>query len=108
MYAIRSYYVLKAHFPVEFIAALMTSERSNSDAVLKYMDECKTHNIKVLPPDVNQSDAFFNVDNDRIRFGLAAIKGVGEAAIESIVENREKEGDYTSLYNFCERVNLST
>jgi DNA polymerase-3 subunit alpha len=98
---------LKAHFPVEFIAALMTSERSNSDAVLKYMDECKAHNIKVLPPDVNQSDAFFNVDNDCIRFGLAAIKGVGEAAIESIVENREKEGEYTSLYNFCERVNLS-
>ena len=98
---------LKAHFPVEFIAALMTSERSNSDAVLKYMDECKAHNIKVLPPDVNQSDAFFNVDNDCIRFGLAAIKGVGEAAIESIVENCEKEGEYTSLYNFCERVNLS-
>jgi len=98
---------LKAHFPVEFIAALMTSERSNSDAVLKYMDECKAHDIKVLPPDVNQSDAFFNVDDDCIRFGLAAIKGVGEAAIESIVENREKEGDFTSLYNFCERVNLS-
>ena len=98
---------LKAHFPIEFIAALMTSERSNSDAVLKYMDECKAHDLKVLPPDVNQSDAFFNVDNDCIRFGLAAIKGVGEAAIEFIVESREKEGDYTSLYNFCERVNLS-
>jgi len=98
---------LKAHFPVEFIAALMTSERSNSDAVLKYMDECKGHKIKVLPPDVNQSDAFFNVDDHCIRFGLAAIKGVGEAAIESIVQNREKDRDYASLYNFCERVNLS-
>ncbi len=98
---------LKAHFPVEFIAALMTSERSNSDAVLKYMDECRAHNIKVLPPDVNQSDAFFNVDDGCIRFGLAAIKGVGDAAIDSIVESREKEGPYKSLYDFCERVNLS-
>ncbi len=98
---------LKANFPLEFIAALMTSERNNSDAVLKYMDECRSHQIKVLPPDVNQSDAFFTVDGEAIRFGMAAVKGVGDAAIDSIVDVREKEGSYESLYDFCERVNTS-
>jgi len=95
---------LKANYPVEFIAALMTSERSNSDAVLKYMDECRAHSIEVLPPDVNQSDVFFTVDNGAIRFGMAAVKGVGDAIIESIVKIREKEGRFDSLYDFCERV----
>ncbi|MCG8635199.1 MAG: DNA polymerase III subunit alpha [Desulfobacterales bacterium] len=108
-YALISYQTayLKANFPLEFIAALMTSERSNSDAVLKYMDECRSHQIKVLPPDVNQSDAFFTVDNGSIRFGMAAVKGVGDAAIDTIVEVREKDGPYKSLYDFCERVNTS-
>ncbi len=95
---------LKAHFPVEFIAALMTSERSNSDAVLKYMEECRAHNIEVLPPDVNQSDVFFTVENGAIRFGMAAVKGVGDAIIEAIVKVREKDGPFDTLYNFCERV----
>jgi DNA polymerase-3 subunit alpha len=99
---------LKANFPLEFIAALMTSERNNSDAVIKYMDECRGHNIKVLPPDVNESDAHFTVSDGCIRFGLAAVKGIGDAAIESIVVIREnEEGPYTSLYDFCERVNTS-
>ncbi len=99
---------LKANFALEFIAALMTSERNNSDAVIKYIDECRTHDITVLPPDVNKSDAHFTVSDGCIRFGLAAVKNVGEAAIESIVEVRnEQEGDYESLYDFCERVNVS-
>lgn len=98
---------LKANFPLEFIAALMTSERSNSDAVLKYMDECRSHKIKVLPPDVNESDAFFTVSDGCIRFGMAAVKGVGDAAIDAIVELRGKEGGYKTLYDFCERVNTS-
>ena len=108
-YALVSYHTayLKANFPVEFIAALMTSERSNSDAVLKYIDECKGHDIEVLPPDVNQSDAFFTVTNECIRFGMAAIKGVGDAVIDIIVEVREKEGPFKSLYDFCERVPLN-
>jgi len=108
-YALISYQTayLKANFPLEFIAALMTSERSNSEAVLKYMDECRSHQIKVLPPDVNQSDAFFTVDDGSIRFGMAAVKGVGDAAIDIIVEDRENEGSYESLYDFCERVNTS-
>ncbi|SDU60372.1 DNA polymerase III subunit alpha [Desulfobacula phenolica] len=97
---------LKANFAIEFIAALMTSERSNSDAVIKYIDECRSHKIKVLPPDVNQSDAHFTVSDGCIRFGLAAVKNVGEAAIESIVESREKDAGYESIYDFCERVNV--
>ncbi len=96
---------LKANFTLEFIAALMTSERSNSDAVIKYMDECRGHGIKVLPPDVNQSDAHFTVSDQSIRFGMAAVKGIGDVAIESIVALRDKEGPYESLYDFCQRVN---
>jgi DNA polymerase III subunit alpha len=96
---------LKANFALEFIAALMTSERGNTDAVIKYMDECRTHEIKVLPPDVNKSDAHFNVFEGCIRFGLAAIKHVGEAAIESIIHSRDKEGEFETIYDFCEKVN---
>ncbi len=97
---------LKANFALEFIAALMTSERNNSDAVIKYIDECRTHDIKVLPPDVNKSDAHFTVSDGCIRFGLAAVKNVGEAAIESIVESKNQEGEFESIYEFCERVNV--
>lgn len=98
---------LKANFAVEFIAALMSSERSNSDAVFKYMDECRTHGIRVLPPDINRSEAHFTVSEKSIRFGLAAVKNVGEAAIESIVQNRKQDGEFESIYDFCERVNIS-
>jgi len=98
---------LKANYALEFIAALMTSERGNSDAVIKYMDECRTHEIKVLPPDVNKSDAHFTVSDGCIRFGLAAVKNVGEAAIESIVETRCQSAGFESLYDFCEQVNVS-
>ncbi|MEE4364758.1 MAG: DNA polymerase III subunit alpha [Desulfotignum sp.] len=98
---------LKANFTLEFIAALMTSERGNSDAVLKYMDECRSHDIKVLPPDVNESDAQFTVSDDSIRFGMAAVKGVGNAAIDVIAGERKKDGPFESLYDFCERVSLS-
>jgi len=97
---------LKANFALEFIAALMTSERNNSDSVIKYMDECRTHKIKVLPPDVNKSGAHFNVSDGCIRFGLAAVKNVGEAAIESITEIRNKENEFVSIYDFCERVHI--
>lgn len=97
---------LKANFTLEFIAALMTSERNNTDSVIKYMDECRIHDIKVLPPDVNKSDAYFTVSDENIRFGLAAVKNVGEAAIESIIESRKEHGDYKTIYDFCERVNI--
>ncbi|MBU2630224.1 MAG: DNA polymerase III subunit alpha [Proteobacteria bacterium] len=97
---------LKANFALEFIAALMTSERNNSDAVIKYIDECRNHNIKVLPPDVNKSDAHFTVSDGCIRFGLAAVKNVGEAAIESIIETRKIKGKFESIYDFCEQINV--
>jgi DNA polymerase-3 subunit alpha len=97
---------LKANFALEFIAALMTSEKGNTDAVIKFMEECRTHQIKVLPPDVNKSNAYFTVSDGCIRFGLAAVKNIGEAAIESIVDTRNKDGEFKNLYNFCERVNV--
>lgn len=97
---------LKAHFPREYMAALMTSEMSNSESVVKYMDECRSHAIEVLPPDVNESDAVFTVTESAIRFGMAAVKNVGSAAIESIVATRDESGKFPSIYDFCERVNL--
>ncbi len=98
---------LKAHYPLEYMAALMTSEMNNTDNVVKYMDQCKSHDIKVLPPEVNESDAVFSVTESAIRFGLAAVKNVGAGAIQSIVEAREKDGKFHSIFDFCERVNLS-
>ncbi len=97
---------LKAHYPREYMAALMTSDMSNSDSVVKYMAECRAHAIDVLPPDVNESDAVFTVTDTAIRFGLAAVKNVGTAAIESIIEARKTEGSFKSIFDFCERVSL--
>ena len=96
---------LKAHFPVEFMASLLTSEMQTTDGVVKYIVECRNHGIAVLPPDINSSDKVFTVDGDKIRFGLAAVKNVGESAIEAVIEYR-KEGPFTSLYDFCDRVDL--
>jgi DNA polymerase-3 subunit alpha len=96
---------LKAHFPVEFMASLLTSEMQTTDGVVKYIVECRNHGISVLPPDINSSDKVFTVDGDKIRFGLAAVKNVGESAIEAVVEFRE-DNAFTSLYDFCERVDL--
>ncbi len=101
---------LKAHYPVEFIAALLSSEMQNSDAVVKFITECRSHNIPVLPPDINESGLEFTVKNQKIRFGLVAIKNVGGGAIESIIAARESEDGtsqkFTSLFEFCERVDL--
>jgi DNA polymerase-3 subunit alpha len=96
---------LKAHFPVEFMAALLTSEMHSTDGVVKYVVECRSHGIEVLPPDINYSDKAFNVYGDKIRFGLVAVKNVGEGAIEAIIESRGDEG-FSSLFDFCERVDL--
>jgi DNA polymerase-3 subunit alpha len=94
---------LKAHYPVEFMAALLTSEKDNTDKVVKHIGEARESGIQVLPPDVNLSDMAFGAVEGKIRFGLGAIKGVGEGAIEAIVEAR-KEGPFKSLFDFCERV----
>ncbi|MFH0800208.1 MAG: DNA polymerase III subunit alpha [Pseudomonadota bacterium] len=96
---------LKFHHPTEFMAALLTAEKDNADKVLQYMSESKSLGINVLPPDVNESGESFSVVGENvIRFGLGAVKNVGEGAIESIVEVRGGGGPYRSLFDFCERV----
>jgi len=94
---------LKTHFPVEFMASLLTSEMHSTDGVVKYISECRSHDIDVLPPNINESDTSFAVSGEKIRFGLVAVKNVGEAAIESIIAARQA-GPFPSLYEFCERV----
>ncbi|RZB33925.1 MAG: DNA polymerase III subunit alpha [Desulfobacteraceae bacterium Eth-SRB2] len=97
---------LKAHFPVEFMASLLTSEMHSTDGVVKYIAECRSNRIEVLPPDINESGKEFTVTGSKIIFGLVAVKNVGENAIESIVEARNEGGKFSSLFDFCERVNL--
>ena len=97
---------LKAHYPLEFMAALLTYEMGDSDKLAEYMDECRRMSIEVAPPDVNESGAHFTVVGDRIRFGLAAVKGVGERAVEAVIAARERLGRFESLFAFCEEVDL--
>jgi len=97
---------LKAHYPVEFMAALLTSEVDTTDKIVKHIAECRDMGIEVLPPDVNESSSDFTTMDDRIRFGLAAIKNVGTGAIELIVTEREEGGLYRSLFDLCRRVDL--
>ncbi|MGH7332202.1 MAG: DNA polymerase III subunit alpha, partial [Candidatus Rokuibacteriota bacterium] len=96
----------KANYPVEFMAALLTSEMGDTDKIVKYIDECRAMAIPVQPPDVNGSGVRFTVAATTIRFGLAAIKNVGEAAMESILQTRATHGPFASLDDFCSRVDL--
>jgi len=107
-YALISYYTayLKAHYPVEFMSALLTSEAGNADKVNLYVDECQRLKIKILPPDINESLAKFTPVKGAIRFGLLAIKNVGTGAITSIIRTREKMGHFKSLEDFTRRVDL--
>ncbi len=98
---------LKAHYPIDFMAALLTSETGNTAKVVKYINECRDMGIRVLPPDVNSSEWSFTPDGDAIRFGLGAIKSLGQSAVESILHARGEGGRFRSLYEFCERVDLS-
>ncbi len=98
---------LKAHYPLEFMSALLTSESGNTAKVVKYINECREMGIQVLAPDVNSSEFTFTPDTGGIRFGLGAIKNVGANAVESILAARTESGRFTSLYDFCERVDLS-
>ncbi len=104
-YALISYRTafLKANFPVEYMAALVSSVMNTKDKVPFYVNQCHEMGIEVLPPDVNESEVGFTVVEGKIRFGLNAVKGVGVGAIESIVKARE-DGRFTSLYDFCARV----
>ena len=99
---------MKANFPAQFMAAVMSRSLDNISEIRKLMDECKQMGINTLGPDVNESRYKFSVNNyGDIRFGMAAVKGVGESAVQAIIDEREKNGVFTSLFNFFERVNLS-
>jgi len=98
---------LKAHYPREFMSALLTSETGNTSKIVKYINECREMGMKVLPPDINYSDLDFTPDGEAIRFGLGAVKNVGAAAVESIAQVRAKTGKFTSLHQFCEEVDLN-
>lgn len=100
---------LKANYPSEYMAAVLSRSLSNIVDITKFMDECKTMGIQVLGPDVNESMLKFSVNKNKdIRFGMGAIKGVGETAANSIIAEREKNGPYRDLFNFFERTNLTT
>ncbi len=100
---------LKAHYPAEFMAANLTVHKDDIKEVTKLMDECRALGLSVLEPDVNESELSFTVNSKgAIRFGLGGIKGVGEGAVEAIISEREKNGKYTSVFDFLERVNLQS
>jgi DNA polymerase-3 subunit alpha len=95
---------LKYYYPVEFTAALLNSFLGSSDKVSQYVHDCRTMNIEVLPPDINESYDRFTVVNRKIRFGMAAVKNVGEGAVKEIIAEREAGGVFKSLREFCERM----
>ncbi|MFH1478451.1 MAG: DNA polymerase III subunit alpha [Candidatus Omnitrophota bacterium] len=110
-YAMISYRTafLKANYPIEFMAALLTSEKDNTDKIVQYINEAERMNIKILPPDVNQSFSDFSVvEKNAIRFGLSAVKNIGVGAIESIIRSREEKGYFKTLTEFCERTDSRT
>ncbi|UKL13972.1 DNA polymerase III subunit alpha [Dissulfurimicrobium hydrothermale] len=96
---------LKTHYRAPFLASLLSNELGDTDGVVKYISECKTSGVKVLPPDINRSDEGFTLDGDAIRFGLAAVKNVGVGAIESIIKERGRR-PYDDFEDFCSRVDL--
>jgi DNA polymerase-3 subunit alpha len=96
---------LKAHYPAEFMAAVLSSDMDNTDKVVGFVAECDRMKLKVIPPSINSGDYMFTVDDEgQVIYGLGAIKGVGQAAIEHVVEEREANGPYTHLYEFCQRL----
>ncbi len=108
-YALVSYQTawLKAHHPAAFMAAVLSSDMDNTDKVVTLIDECRDMHLQVEPPNINLCEHQFTVrDDTAIIYGLGAIKGVGEAAVEAIRQERTSHGDYTDLFNFCQRVDL--
>ena len=107
-YAMLSYQTawLKAHYPAEFMAAVLSADMDDQDKIANLIDDCRQMGIEILPPDVMRSAYRFIVDNGAIRYGLGAIKGVGEAAIESIIASRPASGSFASLADFCLRQDL--
>ena len=106
-YALVSYQTLwlKAHYPAEFMAAVMTADMDNTDKIISLVDECHRMNLKLLPPDVNKGLYRFNVDDEgAVVYGIGAVKGVGEGPIENIINAREKDGHFKDLFDFCARI----
>lgn len=105
-YAILSYQTayLKCHFPKQFMAAILTSVLDNTNKILEYIEECNRLNIKINPPDVNLSYNGFTVSEEGINFGLVAVKNVGRGFINELIKEREQNGNFTSLYDFCKRM----
>jgi DNA polymerase-3 subunit alpha len=99
---------LKANYPLDFMSALLTSETGNTAKVVKYINECREMGFRVLPPDVNKSGKHFTPDGENIRFGLSAVKNVGEHAVDAIVAVREEKGAFTSLFQLCEGVDIAS
>ncbi len=108
-YALISYQTawLKANHPVAFMAALLTVDRNRPESIIKLINECHSLQIPILPPDCNHSNLYFTTFDTQIRFGLSAIKNVSDLAIQAILEERQKNGAFTSLVNFFSRVNSS-
>ncbi len=98
---------LKAHYPVEFLAAILTSELGEkTEKIVRYLSECERLGIEILPPHVNSSDFRFTAQQDKIVYGLGAVKNVGQSAVEAVVEARKNDGPFGSLFDFCDRVDL--
>lgn len=97
---------LKTHYPAEYMAALLTSVKRDKDRTALYLNECRRMEIQVLVPDINQSDLDFTVTDGKIRFGLSAVRNVGEGVVERILEERRRGGPFTDFVDFCERVPL--
>ncbi|MCK5726846.1 MAG: DNA polymerase III subunit alpha [Thiotrichaceae bacterium] len=96
---------LKAHYPAEFMAAVASSDMDNTEKVVIFIDDCKQMKLKIVSPDINRSHYKFTVDNEgQVVYGLGAIKGVGESAVDMIVENRIEQGEFSSLLDLCKRV----
>ncbi len=106
-YALVSYHTayLKAHFPAPFMAAVLSSEMDKTDKVVTFIEECRAMGLKLTPPDVNNGEFMFNVDDkNRVVYGLGAIKGLGEGPVESIIAARKQDGPFSDLFDFCARV----
>jgi DNA polymerase-3 subunit alpha len=99
---------LKAHYPAEFMAAAMTNDMGNNDKLSVVLEEARTMGLEILPPSVNRSAANFTVDDGAIRFGLAAVKGAGTAAIDAIIETREKHGPFDTIWGLTKHLDLRT
>jgi DNA polymerase-3 subunit alpha len=107
-YALLAYQTayLKAHYPAEFMASVLSSDMDNTDKVVMLIEECRLLKLEILPPHINHSEYYFVARNAQIIYGLGAIKGLGEAAIESIIESRKTGGLFKDLFDFCQRIDL--